>query len=61
MTLCEGAPGAGLWLSKDNGTTWQAFEELPFCNIQRVTFDPSNEDLIYVTTFGGSVFKGWAQ
>lgn len=58
MTLTEGAPGAGLWLSKDNGTTWQPFDKLPFCNIQRVTFDPGNENVIYVTTFGGSVFKG---
>ena len=58
MTLTEEAPGAGLWLSKDNGTTWQPFEGLPFCNIQRVTFDPSNENVIYVTTFGGSVWKG---
>jgi photosystem II stability/assembly factor-like uncharacterized protein len=58
MTLCEGAPGAGLWLSKDNGITWQPFDKLPFCNIQRVTFDPGNENVIYVTTFGGSVFKG---
>ena len=40
MTLTEGAPGAGLWLSRDNGKTWQAFDDLPFSNIQRVEFDP---------------------
>ena len=61
MTLCEGAPGAGLWLSKDHGNTWQPFDQLPFCNIQRVTFDPRDQNVIYVTTFGGSVFKGLAQ
>jgi len=58
MTLTEGAPGAGLWLSQDSSQTWQAFDELPFSNIQRVTFDPSDDGLIYVTTFGGSVWRG---
>ena len=58
MTLTEGAPGAGLWLSRDSGKTWQAFDELPFSNIQRVEFDPTNEAVIHVTTFGGSVWRG---
>ena len=58
MTLTEGAPGAGLWLTRDNGQTWEAFNDLPFSNIQRVMFDPSDDALMYVTTFGGSVWKG---
>ena len=58
MTLTEGAPGAGLWLSCDNGQTWQPFDDLPFSNVQRVTFDPSNDALMYVTTFGGSIWRG---
>ena len=58
MTLTEGAPGPGLWLTRDNGTTWEAFEDLPFSNIQRVAFDPSDDNYIYVTTFGGSVWCG---
>jgi len=58
MTLTEGAPGAGLWLSQDNGQTWQALNGLPFSNIQRLTFDPSDDSLIYVTTFGGSIWRG---
>ncbi len=58
MTLTEGAPGSGLWLTRDNGATWKAFEALPFSNIQRVTFDPSDETSMYVTTFGGSVWHG---
>jgi len=58
MTLTEGAPGAGLWLTRDNGVTWEAFEGLPFSNIQRVTFDPSDENSMYVTTFGGSIWHG---
>jgi photosystem II stability/assembly factor-like uncharacterized protein len=58
MTLTEGAPGAGLWLSQDDGQTWQAFDTLPFSNIQRLTFDPAHTDRLYVTTFGGSIWRG---
>ncbi|UCG55993.1 MAG: hypothetical protein JSU70_14105 [Phycisphaerales bacterium] len=58
MTLTEGAPGAGFWLTRDDGRTWEPFEDLPFSNIQRVSSDPSDDSLIYVTTFGGSVWRG---
>jgi hypothetical protein len=58
MTLTEGAPGAGLWLTRDHGQTWEAFDELPFSNIQRVEFNPHDETRIHVTTFGGSVWRG---
>ena len=58
MTLTEEAPGAGLWHSRDHGQTWRAFDALPFSNIQRVEFDPSDEAHIYVSTFGGSVWRG---
>ena len=58
MTLTEGAPGAGLWLTRDDGAAWEAFEDLPFSNIQRVVFDPLDDRVMYVTTFGGSVWQG---
>ena len=58
MTLTEGAPGAGLWLSQDNGRRWQPFQDLPFSNIQRLTFCPEDETRMFVTTFGGSVWRG---
>lgn len=58
MTLTEDAPGAGLWLSRDNGQTWAPFDDLPFGNVQRVCFDPAHSDRMYVTTFGGSVWRG---
>jgi photosystem II stability/assembly factor-like uncharacterized protein len=58
MTLTEDSPGAGLWLSKDGGATWTAMDGLPFANAQRVAFDPVDADVIYVTTFGGSVWRG---
>ncbi len=34
MTLTEGAPESGLYLSRDDGATWSPFEGLPFRNIQ---------------------------
>ncbi|HWH70884.1 MAG TPA: hypothetical protein VNT26_15960, partial [Candidatus Sulfotelmatobacter sp.] len=58
MTLTESAPGPGLWLSQDNGRTWRPFAELPFSNIQRVEFDPTDAGRLHVTTFGGSVWRG---
>jgi photosystem II stability/assembly factor-like uncharacterized protein len=58
MTLTEGAPGAGLWLSRDDGQTWTPFDEVPFSNIQRVEFDPTDEARLHLTTFGGSVWRG---
>jgi len=58
MTLTEGTPGPGLWLTRDNGDTWDPFSNLPFSNIQRVVFDPSDDALMRVTTFGGSVWRG---
>jgi len=58
MTLTEDAPGAGLWLSRDDGSTWTPMSGLPFCNAQRVAFDPADPESIYVTTFGGGVWHG---
>jgi photosystem II stability/assembly factor-like uncharacterized protein len=60
MTLTEGAPDAGIWLSKDAGQTWEALAGLPFSNCQRVEFDPGDAARLYVTTFGGSVWRGIA-
>ena len=45
-------------LTRNSGQTWEAFDALPFSNIQRVVFDPSDETRLYVTTFGGSVWRG---
>lgn len=58
MTLTEGAPGSGLLLSRDDGATWTPMRGLPFANAMRVSFDPADEDVIYVATFGGSVWRG---
>ena len=58
MTLTEGAPGPGLWLSKNGGKTFEPIDGIPFRNVQRICFPPCDPDRIYVTTFGGSVWRG---
>ena len=61
LCIAEGADDAGLWLSTDAGKTWRALEGLPFHSAQRVTFDPRDDSVIYVATFGGSVWRGPAE
>ena len=56
-TLTEGPADAGLWLSQDNGASWKSMS-LPFGNAQRVSFDPADDSVIYVSTFGGGVWRG---
>ena len=53
--------GVGLYRSRDGGDTWEPFTDFPFANTQRVQFDPADPDVIYVTTFGASVWKGPAR
>lgn len=48
----------GLWWSEDAGRTWRQFEFIPFGNAHRVAFDPDDHGRIYVTTFGGGVWRG---
>jgi photosystem II stability/assembly factor-like uncharacterized protein len=61
LCIAEGDDEPGLWLSKDAGQTWKALEGMPFRNAQRVTFDPRDDAMIYVSTFGGSVWRGPAE
>lgn len=58
MTLTEGAPEYGLYLSRDDGQTFAPVADLPFANIQRIAFDPADARVIYATTFGASVWRG---
>lgn len=58
LTVTEGAPEHGLYLSRDCGVTFNPVKEFPFLNAMRVVVNPKEEKTIYVTTFGGSVWKG---
>ncbi len=58
MTLTEGAPKCGLYLSKDNGKSFSPVSGIPFSNVQRIEFDPADQNVVFATTFGGSVWKG---
>ncbi len=53
--LYVGAPD-GLYATFDGGH-WRQSERVPFAAINRVCFHPAEKDLVYVTTFGGGVFK----
>jgi photosystem II stability/assembly factor-like uncharacterized protein len=61
LCIAEGDTEPGLWLSKDAGKTWKALDQMPFRNAQRVTFDPNDDSVIYVSTFGGSIWRGPAE
>ena len=48
----------GLWLGRDAGTSWGAFEEFPFRAPTAVTFEPGDHKTIRVSTFGSGVWRG---
>ncbi len=49
---------SGLRLSKDSGATWEDFTKIPFRCCHIPTFDPKDPTTMWVTTFGGGVWKG---
>jgi hypothetical protein len=48
----------GAWRSTDAGATWQRIEGYTFKWGHRVMPDPGSPDRIYVTTFGGGLWRG---
>jgi len=53
-----GATTHGAFVSEDAGQTWHELKGIPFQPCQRVTIDPMDRDTIWVSTFGGGVWKG---
>ncbi len=49
---------SSVWRSDDRGETWRRLKGFNFKWGHRVIPDPYNKDMIYVTTFGGSVWYG---
>lgn len=52
-----------LMQQKRSFALWPSFglRRLPFKNAQSVAFDPKDDSVIYVSTFGASVWKGHAE
>ncbi|HHN45853.1 MAG TPA: hypothetical protein ENN09_00290, partial [Planctomycetes bacterium] len=48
----------GLWVSVDGGRNWQEFKDMPVSNPLRIGFDPRDDNVIYVTSYGKGVRKG---
>ena len=57
-TVYVGATKHGLFVSHDAGDSWREVPGIPFTACQRVAFDPQDPDALWVTTFGGGVWKG---
>ncbi len=47
----------GLWISSDAGVTWRISEKIPFKVCHRVRIDPTNHNVMYVTTDGCGVIR----
>jgi photosystem II stability/assembly factor-like uncharacterized protein len=61
MCIAEGGGEPGLWRSDNGGQQWDPVEGLPFCHVQRVSFDRRDPNVIYVSTFGASAWRGPAR
>ena len=46
------------WRSADRGLTWKRIPGFDFKWAHRVIVDPQDRSMIYITTFGGSVWHG---
>ena len=52
---------AGAWRSEDGGATWNRLRGYNFKWGHRVVLDPADPAMIYITTYGGSVWHGPAR
>ncbi len=51
----------GLFRSRDGGKCWNKVDGVPFGNVYRTSVDLRRPDTLWVTTFGGGVWKGPAE
>ncbi|MDQ8194057.1 hypothetical protein QEH59_06455 [Coraliomargarita sp. SDUM461004] len=49
--------GDGLYMSTDTGNTWESIDSYPHWRPLKIVFHPNDDDLIFVTNFGGGVFQ----
>ncbi len=48
----------GMIMTEDGGNTWRLVDGIPFGKASRVLVDPADPAAIWVTTFGGGVWRG---
>lgn len=58
VTLTHGAPGTGLCLSRDGGAAWSPISGLSFGKGACVVADPEDADTLFISTLGGSAWRG---
>lgn len=47
----------GIFVSEDGGESWREWKAIPFMSVHRITFHPSDPRTMFITTFGGGVWK----
>lgn len=57
-TSCWLGQGDGLYTSADGGRSWARVDSYPYWQPLTMTFDPRDSSVLYVTNFGGGVFRG---
>jgi len=48
----------GLIVTTDAGKTWKEVKGVPFKGVNRVTVDPRDHETIWLSTFGGGIWRG---
>jgi photosystem II stability/assembly factor-like uncharacterized protein len=56
--LYAGSMSFAVWRSLDKGATWSRIKGYNFKQANRVVIDPYHDGMIYVSTFGGSIWYG---
>jgi photosystem II stability/assembly factor-like uncharacterized protein len=58
FTSCWLGQGDGLYSSVDGGGSWARLDSYPYWQPLTMTFDPKDSSILYVTNFGGGIFRG---
>lgn len=48
----------GTLVTTDAGKTWKPVKGIPFKGVNRITVDPADHEVIWVSTFGGGIWRG---